>query len=551
MIWHLAAVWEVIAEAIPHRTALINGETRRSWGEFETRAASLTAGLIAAGVGPGNKVAVLGLNSNEYLEAHFALFKARAVPVNVNYRYGEAELTYLLDNADAEAVIFESRFADRVAAVAPALPKLRLLVEIADGAGGGGLQGASDYEALIAANPPASPGAYDENDIYMLFTGGTTGMPKGVMYAHRDLSQAMMLGYDLRGEPRPQTAADLAASVRRRADAGEAPVTLAASPLMHGTGLWGGAFVALGLGGAAVSIRSMSFDADEVWRVVERERVSDIAIVGDVFARPILASLRRAAAAGRPYEISSLKRVLSSGVMFTSDTKRGLLEFADMVIIDSMGATEGGMATSVVSRASPPGPTAIFQKNPTTRVFRDDGQEVVPGSGEIGMLANGGPAPLGYYKDPAKSAATFRVIDGRRYSFPGDYAQVAADGSIILLGRGSACINTGGEKVFPEEVEEVLKAHPDVEDCLVVGAADERLGERVTAVLAAAAGRSIDQAALIAFARTRLAGYKLPRAIVVAAAIERAANGKPDYRWARAQIEAASVEAASSQAAAS
>ena len=541
MIWHLAALWEAIARSIPERTALINGETRRTWGEFEARAARLAGGLIDAGIGPDAKVAVMGLNSNEYLEAHFALFKARAVPVNVNYRYGEAELTYLLDNADAEAVIFEARFAERVAAVLPGLPKVRRLIEIEDGSAER-TKGAFGYEALIAATAPEAPGAYDENDVYMLFTGGTTGMPKGVMYAHRDLSQAMMLGYDLRGEPRPQTLEDLTVGVRRRTEAGEAPVTLAASPLMHGTGLWGGAFVALNLGGAAVTISSPHFDADEVWRVVERERVSDIAIVGDVFAKPMLASLRAAAASGRPYDVASLKRMLSSGVMFTSETKRGLLEFADVVIIDSMGATEGGMATSVVSRANPPGPTAIFQKNATTKVFRDDGQEVTPGSAEIGMLANGGAAPIGYYKDPQKSAATFRVIDGHRYSFPGDYAQVAADGSIILLGRGSACINTGGEKVFPEEVEEVLKAHPDVDDCLIVGAPDERLGERVAAVLAAARGRSIDQAALIAFARTRLAGYKLPRTIVIAGAVERAANGKPDYRWARAQIQAETAE---------
>ena len=537
MIWHMAALWETIADAVPDQAALINGETRRSWGDFERRAAALAAGLHAAGVGPDAKVALYSLNCNEYLEAHFAIFKARAVPVNVNYRYGEAELVYLLDNADAEVLIFEAGFGEGVAAIRARLPKLRLLIEIDDG-GGQHLAGAVRYESLIAANAPMARAAYDEDDIYMLYTGGTTGMPKGVMYPHRDFAQGMMLGYDLRGEARPTTPAELAAAVQRKHAAGDAPISLVASPLMHGTGLWGGAFVPMSLGGAVVTIRSNHFDADALWRAVERERVSEMAIVGDVFAKPMLASLQAAEAAGRPYDVGCLKSIFSSGVMFTQEVKQGLLGFADMTIIDSMGATEGGMATSIVSRAAPPTATALFQKNASTKVFKDDGTEVEPGSDDIGMVANGGPAPIGYYKDPVKSAATFRVIDGHRYSFPGDYAKIAADGTLILLGRGSACINTGGEKVFPEEVEEALKAHPDVEDCLVVGVADPRFGERVTAVLAAAPGRSADEAGLIEFARRSLAGYKTPKRVVVVDAVRRAPNGKADYRWAKSVAEA-------------
>jgi len=330
--------------------------------------------------------------------------------------------------------------------------------------------------------------------------------------------------------------------VRRNGEAGLAPVSLAASPLMHGTGLWGGAFVALNLGGAAVTIRSSRFDPDELWRVVERDRVTDIAIVGDVFAKPMLAALREAHAAGRPYDVSSLKFMFSSGVMFSREVKQGLLEFGDMTILDSMGATEGGMASSIVNRATPPAETALFVKNATTKVFRDDGREVEPGSDEIGMVANGGATPIGYYKDPAKSAATFRVIDGHRYSFPGDFAKVAADGSLIFLGRGSSCINTGGEKVFPEEVEEALKVHPDVADCLVVGVPDDRFGERVIAVLAPASGRTLDQAALIAFVRPRLAAYKAPRQVIVVDEVRRAPNGKADYQWARSVAAAAATQ---------
>jgi fatty-acyl-CoA synthase len=273
---------------------------------------------------------------------------------------------------------------------------------------------------------------------------------------------------------------------------------------------------------------------------VEAAGVTFISIVGDAFARPMLKALEEAAAAGRPYDLSSLRRIRSSGVMFSREVKEGLLAFADISILDTMGATEGGMGTSVVSRASPPRDTARFAMNPTTRVFGEDGREVRPGSDEIGMIANGGLTPLGYYKDPEKSARTFREVGGHRYSFPGDLAKVAADGSLILLGRGSGCINTGGEKVFPEEVEEALKAHPGVADCLVVGTPDERFGQRVTAVLALqrrgdrASGGNPDEAALIAFARTRIAGYKTPRRVILVDEVRRAPNGKADYAWAKA-----------------
>jgi len=540
MIWHMAALWETVAAAIPEETAIINGAVRRSWAQYDDRAARLAGALAAAGIGRETKVAVYGTNSNEYLEAHFALFKLRAVPVNVNFRYGAAELIYLLDNADAEAVVFDAQFAAALGAILPSLPKLRLLIQVDDGSGQR-LDGAEDFEALIAAHAPAPSGAYVDDDLYMLYTGGTTGMPKGVMYPHSAVSQALMLGYDLRGAPRPTSLQELADAVRRRRDEGTLPISLAASPLMHGTGLWAGVFVAHNLGGAAVTIRADRFDADALWRVVERERVSDLAIVGDVFATPMVAALRAARDAGRPYDVSCIKSLFSSGVMFSAQAKLGLLEFADMTILDSMGATEGGMASSIVTRATPVGATGVFQKNATTRVFTDDGREVTPGSDEIGMVANGGPAPIGYYKDPAKSAATFRVIDGHRYSFPGDYAKVAADGSLILLGRGSSCINTGGEKVYPEEVEEVLKTHPAVVDCVVVGVPDERFGESVAAVVSATPGAVIDPAALIAHARAHLAHYKAPRRIVVVDEVRRQPNAKADLKWAKAVAAGESV----------
>jgi fatty-acyl-CoA synthase len=287
------------------------------------------------------------------------------------------------------------------------------------------------------------------------------------------------------------------------------------------------------MGGCAVVFRNEHFDAGALWNLIARERVSDIAIVGDAFAKPMLNALEAAKAASKPHDVSSLKLIISSGVMFSREVKAGLLSFCDIVIIDGMGATEGGMGTSVVSRAAPPGETAKFLANPTTRVFDEDDREIEPGSDKIGMIANGGATPIGYYKDPEKSAKTFRVIDGHRYSFPGDFAKIAADGTLILLGRGSVCINTGGEKVFPEEVEEALKAHPDIYDCLVVGVPDPRFGERVTAVLSLREGHSLDEAALLEFARTRIAGYKMPRQIILAPEVRRAPNGKADYKWAK------------------
>ena len=530
--WCFAQLWETIADAIPERPAIANAGVRRSWKEYEQRAARIAGALAQAGIGPDSKVGLFGYNSNEYLEAQFGIVKLRGVPVNVNYRYTEHELEYLLENADAEACFFDAQLGTRIAGIVDRLPGLKALIEIDDGSGEH-LAGALRFEELISANArhPRIEGSGD--DIYMLYTGGTTGMPKGVMYRQADFNQALAGGFAARGLELPQTTEDLANMVQAFMADGATPISIAACPLMHGTGLWLGVFVSHVLGGSAVTFRNQHFDPDHLWALVERERATSIAIVGDAFAKPLLNALRRAAEAGRPYELSSLTQIISSGVMFSREVKLGLLEFADIAIADAMGSTEGSMGSSVVSRAMPPGETAKFDINPTTKVFNERDEEVQPGSDEIGMIANGGFTPIGYYKDPEKSARTFRTIAGHRYSFPGDFAKVAADGSLILLGRGSVCINTGGEKVFPEEVEEILKAHEDVYDCLVVGVPDERFGERVTAVLSPRPGRTIDEEALQAFARTRLAGYKLPRRIITVDHVNRAANGKADYPWAR------------------
>ncbi|HSZ50466.1 MAG TPA: acyl-CoA synthetase [Caulobacteraceae bacterium] len=539
MKWCFADIFEMVADLAPDSLALINGETRRTWRAYEDRGARIAQALVAAGIERGAKVGLYGYNSNEYLEAQFGVFKARAVPVNVNYRYVEHELIYLLENADAEAVVFDAQFAPRLAAIRERLPKLKLFVRIDDGSGGE-LAGALDFEAVIAGHDRLARMEASEDDVYMLYTGGTTGLPKGVMYRQGDFTRGLAAA--VLGPDAPPTGEALAAAIAGAHEAGATPVSLAACPLMHGTGLWLGVFLAHFFGGAAVTFRNEHFDPHALWRLVETEKVTTVSIVGDAFAKPMLVALREAQAQGRPYDLSSLKQILSSGVMLSTEVKRGLLEFADLTILDAMGSTEGSMGSSVVSRAAPPGETARFARNPTTKVFNDRDEEVEPGSDEIGMIANGGFAPIGYYKDPEKSARTFRTIRGQRYSFPGDFAKVAADGSLVLLGRGSVCINTGGEKVFPEEVEEALKAHDSVWDALVVGVPDERFGERVTAVISPRPGREIDEGELLTFVRGRIAGYKLPRRLIVVDTVRRAANGKADYRWAKeAALEAAGL----------
>ena len=530
---HFATVWEAVSDLIPSRRALICGASTRTWREFDERAARIAHLLHAHGVGADAKVGIYLHNSNEYLEAQYGVFKVRGVPVNVNYRYRAEELVYLLDNADAEAVFFQGCYAARIGEIRRRLPKVKLYVQIDDGAEAL-LEGAADYERAIREAAPMPRTARDGNDIYMLYTGGTTGLPKGVMYRHSQFISGMLGALALQGVAPPERAADLPALVRAMEAQNALPVSLVACPLMHGTGMWLGAMVPLLAGGAVVTISKLGLDPHLLWSEAQRNRCTSITIVGDAFARPMLDALNEAAQRGNAYDLSSVGGILSSGVMWSAEVKRGLLEHGDMQLVDAMGSTEGGMGASVATREQV-AQTAKFQLNPGVKVFADDGREVVPGSGEMGRLASSGFVPLGYYKDPEKSAATFKEIDGVCYSFPGDYATVAADGAVTLLGRGSNCINTAGEKVYPEEVEEAVKRHPAVYDCLVVGVEDRRFGQRVVAVASRRERATVDEQTLIDFARGHLAGYKLPRQVLFVEAVRRAPNGKADYQWARAQ----------------
>ena len=540
----IATAWEAIADEIPDADALIHGDVVRSWADFESRAARVAGHLVAAGLGPDDKVAFYLHNGTEYLEATFGAFKARCVPVNVNYRYLEAELAYLLDNSDAAAVVVSAELVDRLGAVIGQLPAVRTVLVVGatdehpvpdgstapwDLAGG-----VVDYDSAVAAAEPMARIARSADDLWFLYTGGTTGMPKGVMWPHRSLIGTSAATFRVIRSEVPSTAEGFAAAARTFHDTGRAIRLLAAAPLMHGTSGIAANGVLLS-GGCVTTLSGRSFDADELCRTVQERRITQLTIVGDAFAKPIVDALEAADAAGRPYDLSSLRMIVSSGVIWSRPVKDALLGWTDAILADLLGSSEGtGFGTSVSRRGSSAG-TAAFRLGEHARVLTDDGVEVEPGSGQVGVLAVGGPIPIGYYKDAAKTEATFRTFAGRVWSVPGDFATVEADGAITLLGRGSVCINTAGEKVYPEEVEEALKLHPAVQDANVVGLPDDRWGQAVTGVVELVGGAEDSEelrAEIVASTKEHLAGYKCPKHLVVVERIRRGPNGKADYRWA-------------------
>ena len=529
MEMHAASVWEAISDVVGDAPAISCGDTSRTWSEYENRAARLSASFVQAGLKPNSKIGIFLYNSNEYLETQFAGFKMRGVPINVNYRYLDDELLYLLDNADAEALVFHSSLGDRIARIADRLPKMRLLIQVRDD-DANHVETAIDYEDLIRSHDPSPRISRREDDIYMLYTGGTTGMPKGVMYPLGGLTDSFIRStFNTNGMRPPSTNSDVIPSIHSLHAVGNAPISIPGCPLMHGTGMWLGAMFAHLAGGSVITLQQRSFDADELFTVTQRARATTLVVVGDSFVKPMILALDTAIAAGKPYDTSSVKLIISSGVMWTAEVKEQILERIEQtVLIDAMGSTEGGMGTSISMKGVKPA-TAKFVSNPNTKVFAEDNREIQPGSGEIGMVAAGGNVPIGYFKDPEKSARTFRTINGIRYSFPGDMAMLAADGSLILLGRGSQVINTGGEKVFPEEVEESVKRVDGVLDCLVVGMPDEKFGQAVTAVVSLVVGANVEAAAIIAKVKSEMSNFKAPKRVVFVSRVPRAPNGKADY----------------------
>lgn len=530
----IAETWETIARAQPDHPAVIQGDRVVNWGEFDRRADALAADFLAAGLGQEAKVGAYLYNSPEYLETYFAAMKAGLHPFNTNYRYGPEELYYLFDNADAEAIVFHAAFAEVLEPIRARLTKVKRWVAVADEvAGAPGW--AADYETVMGktpgVRPVTAPWGRTADDLVLLYTGGTTGMPKGVMWRQGDLFPAQGGGGNVLVGLEPYRDVD---DIRTRLSdpAFPRPMGMTPPPLMHGTGQFG-AMGALHQGGSVALLPSRKFSAAELFGEVERLKATRIGIVGLAFSGPMLEVLD--AHPGR-WDLSSVRIIGSSGSMWSYENKQGLLRhMPQAVLLDSFSSSEAlGMGASQ-STAGGEAQTAKFVVGPNAAVFTEDGRRVAPGSGEKGMVAVGGFQPLGYYKDPEKSAKTFPVIEGQRWVMPGDWATVNEDGTLDLLGRGSVCINTGGEKVFPEEVEEALKRHASVRDAVVVGLPDPRFGERICAVVELAAGAETPSLPeLAAHVKSALADYKAPRNLVVVESVGRAPNGKVDYKAMKA-----------------
>jgi len=524
--WNYGAIFDAVAQVVPgERPALIHGAGVTTWRRMTERSNNLARNLAARGVRPGDKVAFYMRNCAEYLEAVVAVCKGRFVHVNVNYRYVAAELTHLLADSDAVVCIYEREFAAQVRNIRADLPGVGLWIEVGEGAPS---VGAARYEDLASdgGGEPLRGVGRTGADQFMIYTGGTTGLPRGVVWSHAALWMALG-GNAAVGAGPCQDVGELCARV---ADNPAPPRTLVLPPLMHGAGLLS-AMTALAGGGAALTLPSKSFDPHEALAMVEARAVSTISMVGDAFARPLIEALD--AAPGR-YDLSSLAAIISGGVMWTPQTKAAFLRHnGRLALIDLLSSSEAiGLGHSVTT-AMGGADVAKFSLGSACKVFTEAGEEVAPGSGGSGFVAVAGFLPEGYYKDSEKSARTFRTFGGVRYSLPGDVVRLETDGSVTFLGRGSNCINTAGEKVFPEEVEETLKRHPSVADCLVVGLDDARWGQMVVAVVEAAGGAAIDETALRSHAAASLAAYKLPKRIVPCARLPRSPSGKPDYAAAR------------------
>jgi len=526
--WNLADVWETIASGLGDALAQQQGARQISWTEMNRRANGVATAMLAIpGAAEQDKVAQYLYNCPEYLESTFAAFKAGFATVNTNYRYAADELVYLWDNGDVTTVVFHGTFADQIEAIRDRVPRITTWLWVDDDAGPCP-DWATPYEAAaIAGTDENVSGAWGRSGdhLLLLYTGGTTGMPKGVMWRQDDLFGVLDANNRMRLPPEQ----DLNAVDARATRPG--PRNMPGAPLMHGTGLFN-AISNLMVGGSITTTVGRSFSAEEFLDSVEQYDINSSSIVGDAFAKPILRALE---AEPDRWDISSLRVIVSSGVMWSKETKDGLLRHNDrLIMVDALGSSEAiGMATNTTTSESVSDPnrqTAQFQLGPNTRVITDDGNDVVPGSGERGRVALRGRTPIGYYKDEAKSAETFVIIGGERYSIPGDYATVEVDGTVALLGRGSQCINTGGEKVYPEEVEECLKRHPAVADAAVVGLPDEKWGESITALVEAHPGATIESQELRDHVKANLAAYKAPKVVFEIDTVGRANNGKLDYR---------------------
>ncbi len=546
--YNLADLFEHAADVFADKEYLVANGKRRTYREMDARANRLAHYLASAGVKPGDNVGIYALNSTEWVETLWAVFKLRAVWVNINYRYVEDELRYLFGSSDVVAMVVDRQFLPRVAACREALPRLTHVLVVGEGgdeaSGGNGSDESGgegdiasfgpvvveDFElALMSGSPERDFGPRSSDDHYILFTGGTTGLPKGVVWRHEDVLFALGGGIDPLTNIRIDNPGGLAA---KGAANGFQITFLPIAPLMHGATQWG--VMGQSFQGNRVILIDR-FDAATTWQLVGEEQVNALMMTGDAMARPLIEEFERALDAGSPYNTSSLISISSTAAVFSPDLKETFFRhFPNVIMTDAIGSSESGANGIVVLK---PGETAM-RGGPTVRAVTDsvvlgvDMKPMEPGTGEIGRLARSGNIPIGYYNDPVKTAEVFIESDGTRYVMTGDLAILEPDGAISLLGRGSVSINTGGEKVFPEEVEAAVKSHPDVYDATIVGVPDDRWGQRVAAVVEPRQGAELDLSSLQLHCRSRIAGYKVPRELHLVPRLVRSPAGKTDYRWA-------------------
>ena len=542
----LAGVNEVVAAQAPDREALIYGDRRITFAQLAERSRRLASYLHSQGLGCHTERSELQphesgqdhvgqylYNGNEYLESMLGCFKARVAPFNVNYRYVDEELRYLLADAGTKGLIYHAEFAPTLARVLPALPELRVLLQVDDGSGEPLLPGAVDYEAALAEGDPAGPPVEPSpDDLYILYTGGTTGMPKGVLWRQHDIFMNAMGGKEVGTWIEVTSSEEIAEKTRN--NAGFRLMTL--PPLMHGAAQWAG-FMMLNAGSTLIMPTSHHLDATEVWNLIEREQAQSVTVVGDAMARPLLEEYKRG-----DYDAGSLFVIGNGGAALSAALKEEYLELMPSLLInDSLGSSETGAQASHLS-AKDAVQTGKFSPGPGATVVSEDLTRVLePGHEGIGWLAQSGAVPLGYLGDAEKTARTFPTIDGVRYSVPGDRAIRKGETEIDLLGRDSQCINSGGEKIFVEEVEQAILSHPAVQDVLVAGRPSERWGNEVVAVVQLVEGAQVDEDELSAHANESVARYKLPKAWVIVDQVVRSPSGKADYRWAK-ELAAGTVD---------
>ena len=534
MALNIADLAEHAIDAVPDRVALISADQQLTYAQLEQKANRLAHYLIDEGVKKDDKVGLYCRNRIEIVIAMLGIVKAGAILVNVNFRYVEGELKYLFENSDMVALVHERRYADRVANVLPETPNVKTILAIEDGSDDDFQRygGVEFYSALEKGSPERDFGERSADDIYLLYTGGTTGFPKGVMWRHEDIYRVLFGGTDFATGEFIKDEYDLA----KAAAANPPMIRYPVPPMIHGatqSATWMSIF------SGQTTVLAPEFDADQVWRAIHHHKVNMLFFTGDAMARPLLDALEAHQEKGTEYDLSSLFLLASTAALFSASIKEKFLELLpNRIITDSIGSSETGFGgTSIVAKGQPHAGGPRVSIDARTVVLDDDGNEVKPGSGVRGVIAKKGNIPVGYYKDDEKTRQTFRTYNGVRYAIPGDYAEVEADGAVTMLGRGSVSINSGGEKIYPEEVEAALKGHPDVFDALVVGVPDPRFGQHVAAVVHAREGTRPALAELDAFVRKEIAGYKVPRSLWFVDEVKRSPAGKPDYRWAKDQTE--------------